>query len=134
MTELLKRCDIFLMANSAKFGRSKLLLLAQNYNLERLQAQCVSGYESMKDIKSIKTEPEYAELSDRTKRMLLDKILAISSSEASLPETNASCDLFDAWFVDTRTFSNQISSSDVAPSAPKFCCPKSPTLSLIMVA
>ncbi|KAI1697085.1 BTB/POZ domain-containing protein [Ditylenchus destructor] len=93
MTELLKRCDIFLMANSAKFGRSKLLLWAQNYNLERLQAQCISEYKSLEDIKEIKTEPEYADLHDRTKRMLLDKILGISQTEypeAPMPETSAS--------------------------------------------
>ncbi|KAI1693195.1 BTB and MATH domain-containing protein 38 [Ditylenchus destructor] len=96
MTELLKRCDIFLMANSAKFGKSKLLLLAQDYNLERLQAQCISEYKSLEDIKAIKTEPEYANLNDRTKRMLLDKILGISPSEltdAPVPEICASCDL-----------------------------------------
>ncbi|KAI1702194.1 BTB/POZ domain-containing protein [Ditylenchus destructor] len=83
MAELLKCCDIFLMANSAKFGRSKLLLLAQEYSLERLQAQCISKYNSLHDIITIKTEPEYASLHNRTKRMLLDKILGINSSELS---------------------------------------------------
>ncbi|KAI1706323.1 BTB/POZ domain-containing protein [Ditylenchus destructor] len=56
-------------------------------------AQCISEYNSVEDIKAIKTEPEYADLHDGTKRMLLDKILGISQSadsEALVPEAGAS--------------------------------------------
>ncbi|KAI1695617.1 BTB/POZ domain-containing protein [Ditylenchus destructor] len=97
MSELLKRCDVFLMASSGKFRRSNLLVLAQNYNLERLQAQCISDFKSIDDVMAIKPEREYVFLDDRSKRMLLDKLLGINSAlalpAAFVPESsNAAAD------------------------------------------
>ncbi|KAI1714037.1 BTB/POZ domain-containing protein [Ditylenchus destructor] len=93
MSELLKRCDIFLMASSEIFGKSKLLLLAQSYNLERLQAQCISEYKNIDDVKAIQKETDYAHLDCRTKRMLLDNIIGANSANLAPEIADALRDL-----------------------------------------
>ncbi|KAI1702064.1 BTB/POZ domain-containing protein [Ditylenchus destructor] len=92
MPEMLNRCEVFLTKNKQKFHTAKLLLMAQEYSLEHLQAQCISEHKSIDDVKTIRNEPEYTSLDNRTKRMLLDRILGTSSTSAlplsSVPESS----------------------------------------------
>ncbi|KAI1690692.1 BTB/POZ domain-containing protein [Ditylenchus destructor] len=99
MPALLKRCDVFLMANNKKLSRSKLLLIAQEYDMRRLQEHYVKEYKYVEDVKAIQNEPEYASLNYQTRRMLLDNIietqLTTFNSLSYMPSSN---EYFDETF------------------------------------
>ncbi|KAI1715771.1 BTB/POZ domain-containing protein [Ditylenchus destructor] len=87
MTQLLKQCEVFLMANSSSFGKVKLLLMAHWYNLEHLQAKCIGEYNTADDLKQMRKEQEFDVLDWQMKADLLDKFTEVKRSAAA-PSTN----------------------------------------------
>ncbi|KAI1698251.1 BTB/POZ domain-containing protein [Ditylenchus destructor] len=84
MAALLRQCEIFLMKKNRKFGRAKSLLMAEWYGLERLTGNIIYKIRNITDIKEMK--PEYDTLSDRTKRMLFDRICSARPASNPKPE------------------------------------------------
>ncbi|KAI1703557.1 BTB/POZ domain-containing protein [Ditylenchus destructor] len=80
MAEVLKHCEVFLMAHSSKFQKGRLLLIAQRYSMTYLQEQCIQECD-INDIKQLKKAFEYAFLTSATKRLLLGRIEGIVSTE-----------------------------------------------------
>ncbi|KAI1704693.1 BTB/POZ domain-containing protein [Ditylenchus destructor] len=80
MPEVLKHCEVFLMAHSSKFQKGRLLLIAQRHSMTYLQKQCIQECD-INDIKQLKNAFEYTFLTSATKRLLLDRIEAIASTE-----------------------------------------------------
>ncbi|KAI1696527.1 BTB/POZ domain-containing protein [Ditylenchus destructor] len=72
MASLMKQCETFLMGHSKEFGRAKSLLMAEWYGLVHLLGKIIDEIENIADVRGMK--PEYDALSDRTKRMMFDKI------------------------------------------------------------
>ncbi|KAI1690629.1 BTB/POZ domain-containing protein [Ditylenchus destructor] len=84
MGDLLRRCEVFLMENISKFHRAATLLMSEWYGLVDLTEKIIDQIENIADIKAMK--PEYDVLSDRTKRMLFDKICSAGPVSNPVPE------------------------------------------------
>ncbi|KAI1690647.1 BTB/POZ domain-containing protein [Ditylenchus destructor] len=72
MAGLLRECEAFLMEHTTNVGRAKALSMAESYGLVYLQGKVIDEIKNIADIKNMK--PELDTLSNRTKRMLLDRI------------------------------------------------------------
>ncbi|CAO4367269.1 unnamed protein product [Caenorhabditis nigoni] len=63
------------LLNNSKIGYEKLLWLADEYVMPKLLKKCVSQMNSAEKAKNLKKSPEFEKLPDKTKAMILARIL-----------------------------------------------------------
>lgn len=59
----------------------KKLLLAGRYCLSKLEDDCIKHFESTEEIVDLREEEEYADLSDKIKLSLLEKIMTFERNK-----------------------------------------------------
>ncbi|GMR54741.1 hypothetical protein PMAYCL1PPCAC_24936, partial [Pristionchus mayeri] len=73
---LLDRAEYFLIFSSDAEISWKLLL-SDDFGLVKLQEDCLDQLETMESVKALKDTPEYKQLSNATKGVLLEKMFRL---------------------------------------------------------
>ncbi|KAI1713070.1 BTB/POZ domain-containing protein [Ditylenchus destructor] len=108
MGQVVNQCEHFLLLHLDDFTGGKKLYMAQKLDLMHLMAECVKKYRCVEDVRSLQDEPQYNDLNDRTRRLILDNIISANKS----PDAGASSD---------SSSDNGDSSDDIGgPDAQKF--------------
>ncbi|KAI1713825.1 BTB/POZ domain-containing protein [Ditylenchus destructor] len=108
MSQVVNQCEHFLLLHLDDFTGGKKLYMAQKLDLMHLMAECVKKYRCVEDVRSLEDEPQYNDLSDRTRRLILDNIISANKSPDAGESSESSSDNY--------TFSYDIG----GPEAQKF--------------